>query len=520
MSRRQHAAVSQARPTDGREHPLMRARTQVQEAERFRLAGKLDRARSTCASMLAQYPDYVAALQTMGLILADQSRYDQALSYLQRASMLHPHDARILTALSGVYLKLGSPISAARTLEHALVLSPDDANIHATLGEIYREEKEYELARDAFETALRLDPKFSAAQIGLAQVLMNIGELGDAAAILEEKVNNGSRSVGVLYMLSQLPANLVSLDLIELLDGLKTSEGKLTAGEFRVHRGFATAAALDKAGRFEEAWVQLCEVRRFGSGESRKIYQQIRRRHASLLDAIAKSPRNVPDVPNQSADYPMSLFIAGPSRSGKTTLERLVGTLAGVKRGCENPIIENATRFAFQSAGFPTYSSLLELPQGAGDLFRQAYIEELRKRSGPARVLTNTLPGRCEDAWKAAAEIPRSRFIFVKRDIDDTSIRIFMRNYKTGNHYASDLRDIRDYIQWTHQMMDRTAELMPDRCRILTYEEIVADPNNARSIAARLCDLEPGDEPIPAIGDDRGCAAPYVERIQAMLASG
>ena len=497
----------------------MLARAQVQDAERLRLAGKLDRARSTCAPVLAQYPDYVAALQTMGLILADQSKYDQALSCLQRAQMLHPSDARILTALSGVYLKLGSSSSAGRALEQALALSPDDPNIHATLAEVYKEEKEYELAREAFETAVRLDPNFSAAETGLAHVLMQIGQLSEAAVILETQIRNGSRSVGLLYMLGQLPADQVSLDLLELLQLVGPVDGQLGANDLRAVRGLATAAALHRAGRHPEAWTTLCETRRLGSAESRRIYQQLQKRQAVLLSAVAKSPRCVSDADDPFSDHPVSLFIAGPSRSGKTTLERLAGTLAGVKRGYENPIVQNATRFAFQAAGFPTRHNLIELPPGAEALFRQAYLDELRRRSGQARVLTNTLPARCEDAWKAAAIIPRSRFIFVKRDPNDTSLRIFMRNYKSGNHYASDLRDIRDYIAWMHRMIDLTAERMPDRCRVLSYEEIVADPKAARAVIAQLCGLEAGNEPVPAIGDDRGCALPYLDQMEAVLCS-
>ncbi|MFW6076272.1 MAG: tetratricopeptide repeat protein [Hyphomicrobiales bacterium] len=510
----ERTAAASAHPKDVREHPLFRAREAVRESERLRLAGQLDRARDVCAPVLAQFPDYVGALQTMGLILADKAAYDQALTHLQRASMFNPRDPRILTALSGVYLRLGSPLSAIRALEHALQISPDDAAIHATLGEIYREEKEYEHSKNAFETALALDPQFTAAEIGLVQTLTHIGQLGEAAAILERRIRDGSRSTGLLYMLSQLPPALVSVDLLSLLAETKLPTDKQDS---RVQLAFAKAAAFDRAGMYDEAWSHLREARQHRADENREIYQQSRQRYPILLDAIRRN-RTSPEA-DGPGDVPVSLFIAGPSRSGKTTMERLVGTLAGVKRGYENPIVENAVRFAFQTAGFPTRSSPLELPPDTRDLFRQGYVDELRKRAGSAQVLTNTVPARGEDAWKAATFIPRARYIFVKRDIDDTTLRIYMRNYKSGNHYAGDLRDIRDYIHWMHQIMDLTAEMMPDTCRVLTYEEIVADPKGARSIAAQLCGLEPGDEPVPEIGDDRGCAAPYLEHMRAALAS-
>jgi hypothetical protein len=198
-------------------------------------------------------------------------------------------------------------------------------------------------------------------------------------------------------------------------------------------------------------------------------------------------------------------------------LERLVGSLPGVKRGYENPIVENAVRLAFQTAGFPTREALVELPPPLSPLFQKFYFEELKKRSRTAKVLTNTMPGRSEDALRVAGEIANSRFIFIKRDIDDVSLRIYMRNYKRGNVHASDLRDIYDYVAWCHQMIDTTAKKMQAISLVLTYEEMVADPAAAVAKTAELCGLEVSGDRLPSIGDDRGCAAPYRDRIKTVL---
>jgi tetratricopeptide (TPR) repeat protein len=466
---------------------------------------------------LKQHPDYVAALQTMGLVLADRSQYEKGLEYLHRASMLNPNDPKILTALSGVYLRLGSSLMAARTLEQARQLAPKDANILATLGEIYREEKEYELSKLAFESALEIEPTFVAAETGLALNLMQIGQLAQAGAILEKKVREGSRSISFLYMLSQLPPSLVSLNIVSLLDEATPHTGKAETDEFRAQLGFSKAAALDKAGRYEEAWACVSEARRYNLVENRKAYGKFREKYGPLLELARACPPNPEANAEASSDDPISLFIVGPSRSGKTTLERLLESLPGVKRGYENPIVENAVRLAFQTAGLPTRYRLAELPPQLSELFRRFYREELAKRADSAQVLTNTLPARTQDALRAASEIPNARFILIKRDLDDLSIRIFMRNYKTGNYYASDMRDIRDYLSWCHQMIDIMAEKMPLISRVLTYEEMVADPAATLAEAAELCGLQASDAMLPSVGDDRGCADPYRDHIEAAL---
>lgn len=517
MSKNIRQRVTASTPKAGVEiHPFEQMITAVQEAEKLRLAGKLDRARSACGAVLKQDPDYVAALFTMGLILADQSKYEKALGYLHRAAMFNPYDPKILTGLSGVYLKLDSSLMAARTLEQARQFAPEDANILATLGEIYREEKEYELSKSAFETALEIDPMFTAAEIGLALNLTQIGHLSEAGAIFENKVREGSRSLAYLYHLCQLPASLVDLDLISLLDETKRGP-RQTVEDFREQLAFTKSAALDKAEQHEEAWTELCKANRYKSVEHRRKYKKSRERHAPLLDLAktSKLDRQFDDA--ASAEAPLSLFIVGPSRSGKTSLERLAGSLRGVKKGYENPIVENAVRRAFQTAGYPTRSLLVQLPPGLSELFREFYLEELERRANSAKVLTNTLPQRTEDALRAATEIPNARFVFIKRDIDDLTIRIFMRNYASGNHYASDLQDIRDYLQWCHDMIDVAADRMPDISRVITYEEMVVDPTAALAEVAELCDLEMSGTALLSIGDDRGCAQPYRHHIEAAL---
>ena len=46
---------------------------------------------------------------------------------------------------------------------------------------------------------------------------------------------------------------------------------------------------------------------------------------------------------------------------------------------------------------------------------------------------------------------------------------------------------------------------------------MVADPASALRVAADLCGLPMTDAPLPAIGDDRGCAEPYRQFMAAEL---
>ena len=169
----------------------------------------------------------------------------------------------------------------------------------------------------------------------------------------------------------------------------------------------------------------------------------------------------------RQAGQPISLFILGPSRSGKTSLEMLFATLEGVKRGYENPGVDNATTRTFQDGGFLTSWLVDHLPPQFHPKWRENYLEELGRRAGSARVFTNTHPQHIQNAARMATLLPDVRFMFVKRNVEDLMLRIYMRNYRRGNAYAYSLESIHDHVNWYHEMMDLMVEKFPDIVRIV-----------------------------------------------------
>jgi Flp pilus assembly protein TadD len=494
-------------------NPLQDSLIRMDEAEQLRQQKKLDRAQRICESLLREHPDYVAALHTLGLVLADKENYEQALNYLVRAVMLNPLRWSTLTALSGVYLALDASEMAAQALEQARAIKPNDSNILSTLGEIYRQEREYELAQDAFRQALAIEETLEPAAVGLGWVCSFVGQDAEAADIFQGLLKRGTRSLEILAALASLPPALVTVDLLSELDKLahERRDDKTTSGNTLE---FVRAAALDRLGRHAEAWERLVPANRTVLPTMEEDLKDSSERERKVLAALRATPIKVEANRN---DQPISLFILGPSRSGKTTMEHLVATLDGVKRGHENPSAENAIRRAFQNAGLLTVSRLEMLPPQLYSACRDLYLEDLSKRAGSAKVFTNTHPGRIFDIGPMATVFPNVRFIFVKRKVEDIVLRMYQRRYRAGNSYSYDLKAAREHVVWYHQMMDVMAEKLPKAVRIVHYEDMVSNPTSALRAAAELCELSMPSGPLPPIGDDRGCAEPYRQFLDAEL---
>jgi len=492
---------------------LLDARRSLEEAEGLRRARQFDRAQRILEKLLHKHPDYVGALHTIGLILADRGQYQRALPPLIQASMLNPNDWTTLTALGGVYLQLGAKEMAALTLERALALKPGDASILLSLAEVYREEREYELAADAFIRVREIDPSLYACDMGLGLVYIQLGLFAEAAAAFERLLSRAPASAESLYLLSQLPAAQSTLDPQALLKRLSAQPKDQAAASASLIAA-ATAAALDQMGQHPEAWESAMAANRYPAKQHREGCRREREEQAeSLAHARSYHPKSL--ASNQ--DAPLSLFILGPSRSGKTTLEALSALFPDVKRGYENPILEMVTRRAFQSAGLLTTSRLSQLPPVLDSLCRGYYEEELRRRAGNARVFTNTTPALIHDALRIAAVLPNVRFVFIRRDLEDICLRIFLRQYTEGNHYAYDLTTIREHVTWYYEMADLVAAKLPDISMTIDYEQLVAAPQAVLGDLAAMLGLPAPEGALPQVGDDRGCAKPYREFMAATV---
>lgn len=117
-----------------------------------------------------------------------QQLLNSAIDAYRNAIRLNANNDAAHTNLGTVYYQLGRFDDAKAEAEAALKVNPKDATTHYLLGTIHlqhgpgRNPDALNMAQQEFETAVKSDPKFSAAYVGLANVYLF---KGDAAKALE-----------------------------------------------------------------------------------------------------------------------------------------------------------------------------------------------------------------------------------------------------------------------------------------------------------------------------------------------
>ncbi len=129
--------------------------TRAMLAERM---GRVDVLEKDLRTILAREPDNAQALNALGYTLADSTkRYDEALSLIARALELSPKDFYVLDSMGWVLYRLGRFDEAISYLQKARE-TRNDPEVAAHLGEVLWVKGDREAARKTWDAALRTTP--------------------------------------------------------------------------------------------------------------------------------------------------------------------------------------------------------------------------------------------------------------------------------------------------------------------------------------------------------------------------
>lgn len=492
---------------------LQHVHERVTTAEDLRLTGQPAAAAAILGPLAEQHADCWGVIYTFALVRYDQRDFRAACSLLIKADFLNPDDPLTLAMLGRTCLALRDMVRAERYISAAGVIDPQDVAVRMAVAAWLQAEGQYDLAIEGFRAILAMCPDDLDMAIGLGTCLRASGRFVEAAAMLDPLV--GRNRLAVLQELARLPRGVSTVDLLAEAARFPRPDDP-SRHEVDTALAFVRAEALHKAGRTAEAWAAIRDANTrvlAGTGFDPARHQQdTRAAEADLAADLARLP-----VAKPNSEVPVSLFVLGPSRSGKTTLERLLTPHPDVCAGGENICLSGAVRTSLQAAGFLPETSLSCLPTQLHDDFRRRYWRALRRRAGVAGVFVTTAPGLIHQAARVPALLPNVRFVLIGRDADDVRFRMLLKRYANGNLHASDAVAARNHIESYARLADLLAEARPGLVHRMSYEAMIADPEAARARLLGFLGLsDAGLAPAQMLPDDRGVATPYA----ALLAGG
>ncbi len=341
-------------------------------------------------------------------------------------------------------------------LQRAVILSEDLARVDA--------------ARSNLATALAINPDYVPALLNLGNLHEDSGERLAAEAAYARALEVDDRCALALARLIGL--SLANEECDRLFDQARAflRQPELSALD-RADVGFALGGALDRAGKYDEAFETIVransEMRSLAvaSGQSYQASEQ-RRLTDQLITAI-------PPVPDRAAAVEGSpIFIVGLFRSGSTLVERMLSRHDAIEAGGELDLIPR-----FVHRDISNYPAEIACPDPAliGTL-RSRYLNAVAGRCAASQILTDKRPDNFLHIGLIKQIFPAAKIVLTSRDPIDTGLSIYFLHADPGLAYATDLGDIADYIAQYRRLTAHWRALYGKDIHVVDYDQLVKNP--------------------------------------------
>jgi tetratricopeptide (TPR) repeat protein len=474
-------------------------------------------AKALLTKLSARAPKIAQIWSMLGYVHASEKDYSKALNFYYQSYLIDPANVPVILSIAKLQKLLGFKEAHLRTLETALKADPHDKAALQMYGEGLAEEENPEAAAAAFTAILNRAPDDLNALYGLAFAHENMGNSGTAAElygkiIISQRANaDKSAALGAACKIASFPHEYIvpSAELAPLLDLAFTSSR-------RIKVMFARAAIHVRAGPPQEAWEQLLLANE--AMQSEELAGKALAEKASVLSHARNLRRETRAAqPRQAMTAnPRPVFILGPSRSGKSLLEKMLGTNDWVRKSYEADIVDRCLSQLAQELALTEPLIAWRIPDWLKTPLSGIFGSELKRVADGKRFVTNTNPSYIENVGLLSSISEDALFIFVSRNKQDQAFRIFEKLYGSGNSYAYDMKSIFSYIDVYTELASQWTRLFPSRCLSVTYEALVTGDTEEYRRVAEFVGVEFESRSID-IHSDAGCSLPFLEKIERLL---
>jgi hypothetical protein len=244
----------------------------------------------------------------------------------------------------------------------------------------------------------------------------------------------------------------------------------------------------------------------FNPVEWRAFTRELAGRSDIFPDKVTPLPKNAPTP----------LFVVGMLRSGTTLVERILASHPQVHgMGEVNWMAELVGQAKTQTgSGYPALLDVLTDAHIAE--LRAAYRARWSQDSKDATYIVDKNPLNFIYLGLIARMFPNARIVHCQRDPRDTGTSIYFQNFaNTVNSYAYDLKDIGQFHNGYHEVMEHWQRVLPHgMLHSVVYEKLVAaqETETRRLLAALELKWNPACLEFQALPDNIATASVWQAR--------
>ena len=454
-------------------------------------SGKLREAEEQARRLVAEAPLAAPAQYILGIAIQTQRRFEQAEPHFARAVTLEGKNTSYLLNYGLCLLSMGRIEEAAAQYAAARRAAPSNFEPIWRQGSFLSHIGHLEQAIAAFSKALERAPESARHYIRLELVdcLLSLGRVEEAREHIERFINTTAYHARYLYMLASLGKHDASSDMYQRVERelLRQDLAVVDRSDLMVRRG----VMLQTSGRYDEAFASYTAGKKLLRAPSvnAAFRQEVDARIATYTrDTI----RDLVASYGRSEDRP--IFVLGMPRSGTTLASQIISAHSQVGNAGELETLTYAAAKLRNGKPLASLSaSLGELGEAGVARLAALYRGTMRYVVPDKDVAVDKMPQNFRFIAEALILFPNARFVHCTRHPADTFISALQTDMNSAHSYTYDPVEYADYHAQYRRLMRHWDDVLPGRIFRLTYEELVANPQE--KIAALLAYLDlPSEE--------------------------
>jgi len=453
-----------------------------------RPAAQTSMAEQDLRDWLVNHATDASAHRTLGILYANQGKFEEAEQQLSAAVELAPEFAGARWLLARLYAKRGQ---WAKGLPHAEVLllqDPDDHDCLSYKAEALLNTGQIEPAIACFESLLGNGAK-AENWMCYGHALRSARRLADAVAAYRQAIALRPDFGEAYWSLANLKTfKFAQADVEAMLRAIE--KGQMTRSS-RTQMHFALGKAYEDEKQFAPSFVHYEK----GNAEWHK---ELQRESDPLTGWVARSKAVFTgDFYRERAAMghlaPDPIFIVGLPRSGSTLIEQILASHSLVEGTGELPVLgEVAEAIAdFKRTKGEDYPEMLRDRTArdfleAGERYMQA-TQRYRSRGRP--FFTDKMPSNFHQLGLLLLILPKAKIIDARRHPMAAGWANFKQFYPEGYGFTFNLADIGRYYCRYVELMAHFDAVLPGRIHRVFLERLVTDTEQEIRRLLEFCDL-------------------------------
>jgi tetratricopeptide (TPR) repeat protein len=448
-----------------------------------------------CRLIVNAFPQHADAHFLLAAIALETKQFAPAVNLLRRAISYDSDQAEYFALLARAYAAMHDSVAALSAADHVSEMPTADAVSLDTIGCIYSQAGLHKKAVKQFLRAVELSPNCAEFQYNLAVSSRFLGNFDLAEEAYEKAITLDPYFYKAHWSLAHLRNQSRSNNHIPRLEGLlsRLLDCNNANADAEVFLRCGLAKEFEDLEEYEPAFRHLSagkliarQKMDYSVAKDRELFEMVE--HIFTADRLAEK------LPGSSTEEP--IFIVGMPRTGTTLVERVLTNHSAVFSAGELSVFGQQLR---ELSGSQSASVLDAATLRAGInidpcMLGEAYLRHTRPYTGHTERFVDKMPLNFLYIGFINRSLPNARIICVRRNPMDTCLSnfraLFPREKATYYRYSYDLLETGRYYLMFDRLMRHWENVLPGKILQVNYEDVVANQEAESRRLIEFCGLD------------------------------